>query len=132
MTWNAAATGTSQLLLLEDSTQTLKMEPELHNTCTTRTVILNGRSWSWSSDRSFKQTQQRALSSSNRAHARRHAHTHKTSLLPSETGVPVVSLCGFFTHHNRNQTHSHSLHPHLIARARDCRPVLNGNRRQMV
>lgn len=63
MTWNAAVTLILQLLLHEDNTQTLKMEPELHNTCTTLTVILNGRSWS--SDRSFKQTQQQALPSSN-------------------------------------------------------------------
>lgn len=35
MTWNAAATWIYRLLLLEDSTQTHKMEPGLHNTYTT-------------------------------------------------------------------------------------------------
>lgn len=116
MSWTAAATWILQLLLLEDSTQTLKMEPELHNTCTTLTVILIGRSWAHLSKYNNKLRQ------------------HAQNITPTVWNRRFyclfsffVCVWGFIAQHNRNQTHSqYSISP-LNVWAQECRPVLNGN-----
>lgn len=101
MKWSTADAWVYQLHLLEDSTQILEMEPGLHNTYTTFTVILNGKSLEAAHLSKYNNKLYQAQT------------THKTSLLLSEIVVYIVFFFhGFIAQHNRSQTHSHTLHPH--------------------